>query len=146
MAGAMRRGRGRGKEKRGRCYLLPITASKYDTFTLSSSQDPLEAFTCTYKRMDPHSMWKLSNGTIVERRIYEGVTASPSVEGLLAHIWIISSKDLWMKKLFTDEEWEEMHSSRIVQEATESTRSCWDLLSRFKDVSLFGVFFSFRIS
>lgn len=80
-------------------------------------------------------MWKLSTGKVVEKCIYEGVISSSCVEGL-AHVWVISSKDPWMRGLFTKEEWQEMHSSRIVQKVTESTQSCWDLLLKFKRVNL----------
>lgn len=78
-------------------------------------------------------MWKLSTGKVVEKRIYESVIGSSAAEELV-YMWVISSKDPWVKGLFTTEEWEEIHSSRIVQKATESTQSCWDLLSKFKNV------------
>lgn len=78
-------------------------------------------------------MWKLSTGKVVEKCIYEGVIGSSSVEGL-AYMWIISSKDPWMRDLFTTKEWGEILSSRVVQKVTEPTQSCWDLLLKFKNV------------
>lgn len=119
----------RGREPQGSSYPPPLLESVHQLTHCS----PRESFTRKYEAMDDSSMWKLSTGKVVEKCIYESVIDSSATEGL-AYMWVISSKDPWMNGLFTTEEWEEILDSRIVQKVTESTQSCWDLLSKFKNV------------
>lgn len=124
------KGRRRGREPQGSFYSLLLLENVHQLTHCS----PRESFIRKYEAMDDSSMWKLSTGKVVEKCIYESVIGSSAAEGL-AHMWVISSKDPWMKDLFTIEELEEIHSSRILQKATESAQSCWDLLSKFKNVN-----------
>lgn len=112
-------------------WLLSLLSKNVHLLTRYSS---LDSFIRKYEEMDESSMWKLSTGKVVEKCIYEGVIGSSCAEGL-ARMWVISSKDPWMRNLFTDEEWREMQSSRIVQKVTGSSQSCWDLLLKFKRVN-----------
>ena len=87
--------------------------------------------------MNQYSKWILSSGRCVEDIIFQKGTQLPA-ESLL-HSWVIDLDDLGTKRLFTENEWQEIVSEICKKPKVDEFFA--KSLARFRNVSYFLFFF-----